>query len=269
MKTVTIEELLNWAFVHELPKGGGVEGLANGNSAWGTIVSLGTRVQTSRYLGGGENYFIEQGEPNPDALALGYAVRSLRNLDVVIADDWAPLADWPVLPEPDLVEQAVRRAKSHYVGRSAETRREAIVTLVSGTAALGRELDVSAEPSRIRMVERAGKPAWFIKRQVLDANGAAVVLEVDGFNPRSGRPFRGAYRRHELSTDPLGDILGRLDYQIWIAALRHLECEMKSQLEAHRLAPFDRSMTPWLPYDAGGVRLVEAPVSREKRRSVN
>jgi hypothetical protein len=34
MKTVTMEELLTWAFVHELPKGGGVDGLDNANSAW-------------------------------------------------------------------------------------------------------------------------------------------------------------------------------------------------------------------------------------------
>jgi len=264
MKRVTIEELLNWAFVHELPKGGGVEGLANGNSAWGTIVSLGTRVQTGRYPGGGENYFIEQGEPNPDALALGYAVRSLRNLDVVIADDWAPLADWPAMPQPELVEEAVARAKAHYFGRSVETRREAIVTLVAGTAALGREIEVSAEPSRVRMVERAGKPAWFVKRQMRDANGAMVMMEMEGRNPRTCRPYPGAYRRYELSTDPLGDILARLDYQVWIAALRGLERKIGKELVAHRLSPFERSMTPWLDRDVGGVELVAANVTSEK-----
>jgi hypothetical protein len=268
VKTATIEELLTWAFVHELPKGGGVEGLANPNSAWRTIYELGTRVQNNRVpgSGGSENYFIEQGEPAPDAEAVAYAVRGLARLDVVIDEGWSPLADWPPLPPAGafLVDEAVEHALAHYRSRPVETRREAIVTIVAGTACLGKMPDFSAEPSRVRMVERGGMPAWFVHRQTVDANGATVVMEVDGRNPRTRKPFAGAYRKYELSHDPLGDILGRLDYQIWVAALRWLEREVGPQLVAHRVAACDRSMTPWLDRDAGGVALTD-PSTKKKR----
>lgn len=268
MKTVTIEELLSWAFVHELPKGGGTDGLANPNSAWGTICELGTRIQTSGH-GGAENYFIEQGEPNADALELGYAVRALGRLDVIIPDGWAPLADWPPLPPaaPFLLDEAVERALAHYRARSVETRREAIVALVAGTAVLGKVPDFGAEPSNVKMVDRAGRPAWFVRQPRIDpVTGGTVTMEVDGFNARTQRPVRGAYRKYQLSTDPLGDILGRLDYQIWVAALRWLEAAIAPQLVAHRLAACDRSMTPWLDRDAGGVALVDSsPVKAAKK----
>lgn len=269
MKTATIEELLTWAFVHELPKGGGVEGLANPNSVWGTICGLGTRVQTSGF-GATENYFIEQGEPNADALELGRAVRRLAQFDVAVPDDWRPLADWPALPPAGafLVDEAVDRALAHYRARSADTRREAIVALVAGTACLGNVPDFGAEPSKVRMVERSGRPAWFIRQQRHDERtGQTFMVEVDGFNPKTQRPMRGAYRKYELSEDPLGDVLGRLDYQIWIAALRRLEVEIGPKLSAHRLAHFERSMTPWLDRDAGGVALVDPKSAKKSARA--
>ena len=87
MRTVTIEELLSWAFVHELPKGGGVDGLANANSAWrmlqasswGKITSfaeLMTLVDTG-FSDGSGNYLFEQGAPHDDALALGEAAQAV------------------------------------------------------------------------------------------------------------------------------------------------------------------------------------------------
>jgi hypothetical protein len=106
------------------------------------------------------------------------------------------------------------------------------------------------------MVERGGKPAWFVMREMKHEDGKSYSLEVDGYNGRTQRPIKGAYRKYEFSTDPTGDILGRLDYQIWVAALRRLEAEVATDLVAHRLTHSDRSMTPWLDRDMPGVAVV-------------
>lgn len=260
MKTVTIDELLTWAFVHELPKGGGVEGLVNPNSAWRMISELGTRVSSGTPQGGG-TYYIEQGEPADDAVAVGEAVAALAGCDVDIAASWRPLGDWPsddavVAGLRDAAVAAVRRT---FLARAQAARAAHIVNLVVGQAILGGTPDCHAEPPRVRLVERHGRPAWFVRRPVVDpTTGEAVVMEVDGYDPRRGRPLPNAYRRHELADDPRGDILGRLDYQLWVAALRRLAGVLAPMLVAHRLLPCDLSATPWQTSAGEGVALVAA-----------
>lgn len=276
MKTVTIEELLTWAFVHELPKGGGVNGLDNVNSAWrmlqasswGKITSFAELMTVIDHQGGDRsNYFIEQGEPHDDALAVGSVVADLARFDVVVPRGWDALADWP--DTDGLASDAVTRAVERYMLRPWPRRASGIVSMVVGTSILCREPDWQAEPSRVRMVERSGRPAWFVMKRVKDDLGQSYDIEADGFNRRSGRPVRGAYRKFELSTDPTGDILGRLDYQIWVAALRHLARVVSPQLTAHRLLPSDRSMTPWLADDLDGISLVEAARNERMKKTVS
>lgn len=276
MKTVTIEELLTWAFVHELPKGGGVDGLDNVNSAWrmlqasswGKITSFAELMTVIDHQGGDRsNYFIEQGEPHDDALAIGNVVADLARFDVAVRHGWDALADWP--DTDGLAGDAVARAVERYMLRPWPRRAAGIVSLVVGTAILGREPDWQAEPSKVRMVERGGKPAWFIMKRVTDALGQSYEIEVDGFNRRSGRPARGAYRKFELSTDPTGDILGRLDYQVWVAALRHVERAVAPQLTSHRLMTSDRSMSPWTAYEQTGISLVEAAKNERMKKTAS
>lgn len=273
MKTVTIEELLTWAFVHELPKGGGVDGLDNANSAWrmleasswGKITNfaeLGTLIDIGS---GNGNFFIEQGEPHDDAVTVGRAVAGLQRCDVAIPADWHALADWP--DTDGMADAAVRKAVERYMVRTAPRRAAGIVSLVVGTAILAKEPDYQAEPSKIRMAERGGKPAWFVMRRMQHEDGQSYDLEVDGYNARTQRPAKGAYRKYEFSTDPSGDILGRLDYQIWVAALRRLECEIATDLVAHRLVRSDRSMTPWLDRDMPGIGIVDRAVERTAKKT--
>lgn len=261
MKTVTIDELLTWAFVHELPKGGGVEGLVNPNSAWRMICELGTRVSNGGPQGyGGGTYYIEQGEPADDAVAVGEAVAALAGCDVDIAASWRPLGDWPSddAVVAGLRDDAVAVVRLAFLARAHEARAAHIVNLVVGQAILGGVPDFHAEPPRLRLVERHGRPAWFVRRPVIDpTTGEAVVMEVDGYDPRRGRPLPGAYRRHELADDPRGDILGRLDYQLWVAALRRLAGVLGPQLVAHRLLSCDLSATPWQGREGEGAALVE------------
>ncbi|RWE62999.1 MAG: hypothetical protein EOS25_22505 [Mesorhizobium sp.] len=274
MKTVTIEELLTWAFVHELPKGGGVDGLDNANSAWrmleasswGKITSfaeLGAIVDQGR--GDTENYWIEQGEPHDDAVAVGRAVAGLSRCDVAVPAGWNALADWP--DTEGMAEAAVRKAVERYMVRTPQRRAAGVVSLVVGTAILGREPDFGAEPSKVRMIERGGRPAWFVTRRMKHEDGQTYDLEVDGYNGRTQRPVKGAYRKYEFSIDPTGDILGRLDYQIWVAALRRLEAEIATQLVGHRLVFSDRSMTPWLEADRPGVAIVERAADRPAKKT--
>lgn len=274
MKTVTIEELLTWAFVHELPKGGGVDGLDNANSAWrmleasswGKITSfaeLGAIVDQGR--GDTENYWIEQGEPHDDAVAVGRAVAGLSRCDVAVPAGWNALADWP--DTEGMAEAAVRKTVERYMVRTPQRRAAGIVSLVVGTAILGREPDFGAEPSKVRMIERGGKPAWFVTRRMKHEDGQTYDLEVDGYNGRTQRPVKGAYRKYEFSIDPTGDILGRLDYQIWVAALRRLEGEIALQLTGHRLVHSDRSMTPWLDADRPGVAIFERAADRPAKKT--
>lgn len=271
MRTVTIEELLVWAFVHELPKGGGVEGLDNPNSAWrmleasswGKITSwaeLMTTIDVSR--GSADNFMIEQGAPHDDALAVGDAVMQLVGFDIVVPNGWAPLADWPCDDARlmDLGTAAVARALERFSLRPARRRMQHLVSLVVGSAVLGREPAWDAPVPAIRMVERAGKPAWFRARAVTDAFGRQSTVEVDGYNPKAGRPHRDAYRKFELSDDPVGDILARLDRELWAVGLREMAQLVRPRLSDHRLLPFDVDTAPW---GATGPRIDLVRMARE------
>ncbi len=265
MKTVTIDELLVWAFVHELPKGGGVDGLNNIHSAWRQLeasswgkvmgfAELTTLVDRDRPDPG---TWIEQGAPHEDALEVGRAVADLTRYDVSFPDGWNPVADWPEFD--GLTADAVARAVERLMLRPARSRAAGIASLVISTAVLGRVPDHGAPVPKCVMVERAGKPAWFMRRAAVDAFGREYTLEIDGYNRRTCRPHRGAYRKFVLSPDPTGDILGRIDYQIWVSALAALESALAIRLVSHKLTFSHRSATPWIDgRDMLGVQLFRA-----------
>ena len=266
MKNVTVEELLSWAFVHELPKGGGVEGLGNANSAWGQICELGVRIDrgsTGSQFGAGEpNYFIEQGEPHADALAVGAAVRALGACSWALPEGWNPLCDWD---DPHgLVDPAVARVvEGRIATKNARRRGEDLVGLLVSHAILGKLPDWRADAPKVRMVEVAGNPAWFVRRTFRDATGNDYVRELDGFDPRSRRPVKDAYRKHEFSDDVSGAILSRLDWQLGVAACARLEATLPERLCAHRRGPVARTPAPWSHGAHGGAFLVD-PASAKK-----
>lgn len=266
MKTVTIEELLVWAFVHELPKGGGTDGLDSIHSAWRQLeasswgkvlgyAELMTLVDRDRADPG---TWIEQGAPHEDALEVGRAVAQLAKYDVVFPEGWNPVTDW--IEQGDLTRDAVSRAIERFSLRPANKRGTSIMTLVISTAILGRLPDFYAPEPEREVFKRGGQyPSWFIQRQAVDAFGREYTLEIDGFNRRSHRPYRGAYQKFVLTPDPLADILGRIDYQIWVAALLELESTLATSLTAHRLTYSVLSATPWLEEkDMLGVQLFRA-----------
>lgn len=257
MKTVTIDELLAWAFVHELPKGGGVDGLANANSAWrmlqasswGKVTSwaeLMTLVDTGR--GDADNFMIEQGAPHDDALAVGEAVAELVNCDIIVPDGWSPLCDWPTDDErvPALRDAAVAAAVERFQLRPAARQGAHLVSLVIGSAVLGREPAWDAPLPRVRMVERGGQPAWFVTEARRDPlSGKSYMVEVQGYDGKKHRAKRGAYRKFQFSDDPAGDILARLDRELWAAALETVEKDVSNRLGGHRLSNSSIERAPW------------------------
>ena len=265
MKTITIEELLHWAFVHELSKGGGVNGLDHSGSAWRQLnrsswglvsdyAELCTLIDRDRPTNA---MWIEQGAPHDDALEVGQAVKELADCDVAFPTAWFPLSDWP--ETHGLAGEAVAHAMSRYKLRSPQARRTHIIGLVVSSAVLNRIPDYEAPVPEMQMISRNGKARWFRGEERQDAFGRNFVIEVDGYNYRSRRPYVGAYRKYEFLTDPVTDILGRIDYQVWVAALKFLESRLMGCLVGHRLVCSDLSYTPWdATTEGAGVGLISS-----------
>lgn len=256
MRSTTITELLTWAFVHELPKGGGVDGLDNQNSAWRMLqasswgkVTAWAELMATVDMGRGsaDNFMIEQGAPHDDAMVIGEIVAELGKYEIVIPEGWSPLPDWP---QDDKVlaalrDDAVARAVERFTLRPALRRSHHLVSLVVGSAVLCREPGFEAPVPAMRMISRGGRPAWFRQREFVDAFRRRTLVEVDGYNLKAGRPHRDAYRKYEFSDDPVGDILGRLDRELWAVALHQIARIARRRLTDHRLLPTDVDIAPW------------------------
>lgn len=248
MKTIGITELLSWAFCQELCKvGSGGDGLTSvGSTNWSItreMATLGTLIDKSPNAYGVVPGFIEDGEPHPDAVTVGEAVRGLSRIGFEIPNGWMPFPEFDdphglILREVERVVAEVRLKGDRLGGRH-------LVSLVTGAAILGRGPDWSAKPPTFRMVSANGKPRWFIVKKARDAFGRAYEFEVDGYDAKRGKPLRGAFRRYELSEMMRGDILSRLDWQLWQDALAVLAGDLRGRLANHRLEAFHVDRQPW------------------------
>ncbi len=248
MKTTTITELLAWAFCQELCKvGAGGDGLtAVAMSNWSMTRDMavwGTLIDRSPNLFGVIPGFIEEGAPHPDAIAVGKAVKALAAVGFEVPEGWMPFPEFEdpyglIAVEVDRVVADVRLKGDRLGGRH-------LVTLVTGAAILGRGPDWSCDQPKFRMVHMRGEPQWFVKRTAKDALGRVYEYEANGFDPVKRRPRKGAYRKYELSQMLRGDVLSRLDWQLWQDALGFLSERLEGRLKAHRIAPFFPDRQPW------------------------
>ena len=246
VKRLKIEDFLEWAFVQELWKAGSGEGGGAMASSWSMVsdfADLGTLIDRSPNAYGVLPGF-EVADIHPDALAAGDAVRRFAlcgGLD--IGPGWNPL------PEFDDVHGLIAEEVDKVVTELAigDARRSAgqIVALVTTCAILKRGPDWHVDPPDIRMVERHGKPCWFVLERQRDRFGRVFSVETDGFNARAGRPKPGAYRRYRLAEPLRGAILSRLDWQIWQDALATLAASLPPLLRDHDLLPFVPDRAPW------------------------
>lgn len=248
MKTTTITELLAWAFCQELCKvGSGGDGLTTVSiSSWSLtrdMAVLGTLIDRSPNIFGVIPGFIEDGEPHPDALAVGKAVKALDQIGFEIPDGWMP---FPEFDDPHgLIAAEVARVVAEVRLKGDRLGGRHLVTLVTGAAILGRGPDWSCDAPKFRMVEMRGEPQWFVRKTTTDALGRAYEYEANGFDPLKRRPRKGAYRKYELSQMMRGDILSRLDWQLWQDALVFLANHLDGKLKAHRIGAFVPDRQPW------------------------
>ena len=249
-RKITIEKLLEWAFREELCKVGAGGGFSLVSaSAWDLVsgmAELGTLIDRSPNGYGVIPGFHALGDPHPDAVAVGDAVRGLRDIGFEIPEGWNPLSEFD---DPHgLIAAEVERVASRERLKGDRLTGRAMAALVTGAAILGRGPDwgIEDEPG-FRMVTIAGEPAWFIVKRQKDALGRVHEIETaDGRDRKTHRPKHGAYRKYELKRTMTSDILSRLEWQIWQDALRHVHRTVAGALEAHDLIEFAPHRFPWL-----------------------
>ncbi|MFN3321487.1 MAG: hypothetical protein ACK43M_22385 [Allorhizobium sp.] len=248
MKTTTIEDLLSWAFLFELPK---LQARADDDgsavrSAWQTLSNygeLGTLIDRSpNHYGVIPGYLVE-GDPHPDAIAVGDAVRDLANVRFDIPEGWNPLPDIEdpyglIAAEVAAVVDEIRQKPDQLAGQH-------MIALVTTAAVLKRGPDWHVEPPEYQEVSIRGRPRWFVTVINRDRFGRETEVEEDGMDRKAGRPKPGAYRKYELEFPIRGDILSRLDWQLWQDALRRLSELLAPRLASHALRPFAADRQPW------------------------
>ena len=250
MKKVTIDTLLTWAFTQELCKVGatGTEGssIAGGWQAFAGMAELGTLIdRTPNYYGVIPDFVTNGGDPHPDAVEVGDAVRELADRGGFEIDlSVNPFPEWA--DERGLIAAEVARVVDELQIKRDVQQGAHVVNLVITSAFLGRGPEWSAVRPAERMVERAGKPAWFILSTAKDAFGRAYEYETDGRDKRSRRPVRGAYRKFELSAPLRGAIISRFEWSIWQSALSELHNALSGRLAAHELTEFRGDFQPWM-----------------------
>jgi hypothetical protein len=227
MRKIGLGTFMKWAFGEELvhlaqsAEGGG------GGSYLGRYATLGTRVSNGGYSS------PELAHVHPDALVVGEAVMLLAREDLSPPAGWNPLPD---LDDPHgalaiVVEEVMaRRAMRDNASLNAN-----LIAMVISYAVMGREPEWRIEQPRFSLVQRGGKPAWFMKSTNTDALGRLYEYETDGYNARAGRPFRGAYRKYQVSQPFAGAVQARLDWYLWSRAMELVVTRLDDGLKAHQI----------------------------------
>jgi hypothetical protein len=248
MKTISIEDLLSWAFIFELPNAQSrtVDDAKLVRSAWQTLTNfgeLGTLIDRSPNGYGVIPGYVVEGDPHPDAIAVGDAVRNLANVRFEIPAGWNP---FPEFEDPHgLVAAEVARVVDELQQKADFLAGRHMIALVTTAAVLQRGPDWHADAPEYRMVSSRGKPRWFVRRLKRSRSGADIEVEEDGFDQKARRPKPGAYRKYELEFSIRGDILSRLDWQLWQDALQTLAKRLEHILKAHQVRTFVPERAPW------------------------
>ena len=74
----------------------------------------------------------------------------------------------------------------------------------------------------------------------------ALVIEVDGRDPRRKRPYPDAYRKEYLEPDPAEVVYDRALYQVWHAALQVLVADLRGELQSIALVGPAAPAEPWV-----------------------
>jgi hypothetical protein len=261
MRTIGIEAFLAWAYREELPKaeapgtGAALTSALFGDGGWDAVSRQGELMAETVSDGRVNSYGVVPlsawygAPPHDDAYTLHRHVGALAAMDLDLPDDWSPLQGLGLSPAEE--RDAIARAMPRIMIERGDRRRLRFkpVELVRRYAILGGCPPWEAQVPKARYVELHGKPLWFRTIMVEGAFGKLYEREVDGFNPRSRRPYPGAYRKTVLDPDPAGAVIERAEYEVWHAALALLTQDLNGsgELIAHRISSSPRPARPWAP----------------------
>ena len=251
---IDIEALLKWTYLQELPK----RPSANGPSAmacgyepvrkYGELMPL-AGLEQNAY--GVVCDFNASSWPHDDAYIVHEAVGVLDELELGFPDPWRPIDDLGDLG--DAGAAAIAQAVDVLTLKDADGVRrlkQKPRRLVFKHAILGGCPDWEAEkPERKFMIGANGKTRWFRKVWVDTPTPfkttTRVEREVDGFNPKTKRPYDEAYPKYILDPDPVDSIIGRAEYEIWRSCLAFLVDELCGQMGDHEAVMTKRPERPW------------------------
>lgn len=258
MRIVDIEAFLSWAYCEELPKAEVTSvdiGSAVMGSSWDAVSRQGELMAEMVSDGRLNSYGVVPlaanygAPPHPDAFVLHRFVGELAAMDLDLPDGWSPL-DGLGLSEEEQGE-AVARAMPRIATLQGDRLRLRFkpVELIRRYAILRQAPSWEFERPKARFVMLHGKPAWFRKVQVEGTFGQMHEREVDGRNPKSRRPYTGAYRKTVLEPDPALAVVDRAEYEVWHSALGLLVESLRAcgELSGHIVTPSHRAARPWTP----------------------
>ncbi|KTQ99434.1 hypothetical protein NS365_23100 [Aureimonas ureilytica] len=268
---IDIRALLAWALVEEMPKQARFLRAGDGDfvsapSAWASIerlAILGVRVDTS-----GAAPIDRLPEPaHPDALVVDEAVRALASAELTMPEGFDALGDCIGLTEAE-------RAEAHQAGWDiACARGSRLMALVV------RRVWAGGEPTwrdhgpiqRRPMIGPNGKARWF--RMINEAAGPGMPArprEVDGRNPKTRKPYPGAYHRFTLHPHPLVLVGERIEYQAWALALRMVADQVRHRLTDWRLLDTMPPLWPWMgEEEQGAPRILISGLSTKARQKAD
>lgn len=241
MIKMEMEKLLQWALREEMPKGHPVSA-----SAWDTITRfalLGTRVDEGVH-GGGDGLGFVPGEPHPDAVLIGDAVRRLpAEIKLTGAQCVALLGHYA--PLDPLAIRAI--AGSGFNPRA----------LVIRCAILGERMPFDVGTPRAAPAVRRDRRKLAVAF-VRDAEG--ILREASG-NGRGNFPPGAA--THIVWQEPsIGQVLeARAEYAVWWRALTMVHADLAGQnLRDYAALPPTSRAEPWRDGQAVAPPLHKSPV---------
>lgn len=261
MADVAVDDLVRWAWTDELvkvPPEAGVyraPALLGYGNQWSGMIGAGSSARSGAPNRYGAVHVGDVAEPHPDALAVAEAVAWLDDLVVGDVDRVDFFGSWRDLGRHG--EKALAAAWDQVTRADGPHRGAARVvmglasSLVVVAACSGRWPTWYGEPPRLVLdVAPNGKPLWarLVERPVEwdDAGGVirSEVVEVDGMDRRSGRPYPNAYRLCRLAPDPTSVLAERIRWAMLHAWMTALAARLDG-LGGRRVLPPDRDPAPW------------------------
>ena len=255
---ISVEALLEWAYLRELPKVPrapeapmGFKGAWDKVSEWAEELSL-AGLADNRF--GVVSDFLAQDLPHNDALIVHEAVCALDVLEVEGLGDFSPFAPVEGVEQP-LLDACARRMRDRVMTVCDDGRarlRNPLRNLVFHGAIMRRAPEWRIDDFS-QDVERweNGAVKYFKKGGHWEKSAFGVDIWVEyetavSADPRSKRLEEGVEPRPVLSPDPTDDAVSRVNYELWRLALDVLAAELFGVLEKWEVQPSALPVRPWL-----------------------